>query len=430
MAATHPHVVIVGAGIAGLTAAVELQRAGATTLVVEASDHAGGRMATRMVDGFVLDEGFQVLNTAYPEVRRLVDLDALELGSFSPGALVRVDGRFHRVGDPVREPGQLMATLRAPVGTLTDKVRIAGLRARLARHRLLVADEAHPGDDETIADRLDRLGFSDQIVDDLLRPLLAGITLDEELTGSARMLDFVMAMLGAGSAALPRTGMAAVPAQLADRLPEGSLRLGAAVTSATAHRVQLADGDAIEADAVILATDASTAAELADPLTDPGWHEVTTWWFAADEPLVDEPVLLLDGGPGPVAHAAVVTQAQPAYAPPGRSLLAASAPGRRPDAATTAAVLDQLAGWSPAARGWDLVATDHIRRALPVTAPPLTPRGPRLADGRYVAGDHIHDPSINGAMRSGRRAATAVAADLALVERPRPGGQPITVGVG
>src|SRR6478609_7739105 len=97
-------VVVVGAGLAGLSAATRLAAAGCDVHVLEAGAHAGGRLASARVDGFVVDRGFQVLNTGYPRVAADLDLPALELGWFWRGAVVRHDGRAHRVVDPRQHP--------------------------------------------------------------------------------------------------------------------------------------------------------------------------------------------------------------------------------------------------------------------------------------------------------------------------------------
>ena len=82
-------VAIVGAGLAGLTCAQDLTRAGLQCTVVEATDGVGGRVRTDAVDGFLLDRGFQILLSAYPQVKQRLDTAALDIGDFEPGALVR-----------------------------------------------------------------------------------------------------------------------------------------------------------------------------------------------------------------------------------------------------------------------------------------------------------------------------------------------------
>lgn len=92
---------IVGAGLAGLAAAKEVTAAGHDVVVFEAADGPGGRVRTDLVDGYRLDRGFQIMLTAYPECREMLEYDQLDLRTFQPGALVRVGDSFHRVGDPL-----------------------------------------------------------------------------------------------------------------------------------------------------------------------------------------------------------------------------------------------------------------------------------------------------------------------------------------
>jgi len=127
----NPDVLVVGAGVSGLVAAVELKRRGFSVQVMEASDNVGGRVRTDEVNGFLLDRGFQVLLTAYPEARRCLDYRALKLREFEPGAIVHTQGRFHTVSDPIRRPRKAIGSVIAPVGTLNDKLLIAKLRAEL-----------------------------------------------------------------------------------------------------------------------------------------------------------------------------------------------------------------------------------------------------------------------------------------------------------
>ena len=113
-------VLIVGGGVSGLCCAVHLREKGGAAMVLEAPDDMGGRVRTDAVDGFLLDRGFQVVLDAYPEARRMLDDEALRLGRFDPGALVRHGGRFHRVADPFRRPLAAFGTLMSPIGTSID----------------------------------------------------------------------------------------------------------------------------------------------------------------------------------------------------------------------------------------------------------------------------------------------------------------------
>ena len=409
-------VVIVGAGLAGLSAALEVVERGQVPLVLEASDAPGGRVRTDEVDGFLLDRGFQILLTSYPEAKRLLDYGALDLAPFAPGAVVQIGGRGHRVADPLRRPGDLWATARAPIGSLVDKVRLLDLRRRVSRGGV---EELFLRPDTTARARLVEFGFSSSMIERFFRPLFAGITLDADLAGSSRQLEFVFRMLSAGDAAVPAAGMGAIPDQLAGRLPAESLRLGVTVTSVGRDRIVTADGEQITARSVVLATDVTTAAELttsagspkSTSVVDPGWNGVTSVWFAADAAPTDSTAILLDGdGRGPAVDVAVMSNISARYAPPGRALIVASSLSL--DADVPDAVRRQLRGWfGSAVDQWQVLRTDRIAQAQPRQLPGYDPTPPAiLASGVFVAGDHRHDPSINGALASGRRVARAAVA--------------------
>ena len=233
-------IIIVGAGLAGLRCAGALEERGAPWLLLESQDGPGGRVRTDYVEGFQLDRGFQVLLTAYPEARRALDYDALDLRSFAPGALIRLPGGFQRLHDPFRRPTALLSALRAPIGTLGDKLRIARLRRRLRRMSL---PELWRRPERTTREALADYGFSPTIVERFWRPLFAGIQLDRSLTTSSRMFAFVFRMLAEGDSALPAAGMQAIPDQLAAGLPAGRIRYGTTVVAVDSGGVWLEDGE-------------------------------------------------------------------------------------------------------------------------------------------------------------------------------------------
>ena len=124
MKLTEVEVVVVGAGLAGLSCARHLMNRSVSFIILEADDRIGGRLKTDVLDGFLLNHGFQVLQTAYPEARRQLDYHRLELKPFAPGAIIRVAGKFMRVSDPRRRPRDIWSSLTAPIGTFTDRLRM------------------------------------------------------------------------------------------------------------------------------------------------------------------------------------------------------------------------------------------------------------------------------------------------------------------
>ncbi len=408
-------VVVVGAGLAGLACATRLAAAGVPVLVVEASDGVGGRVRTDAFEGFLLDRGFQVLLTAYPEARRVLDLEALDLKAFYPGALVHLRGRFHRAADPWRHPLDAVGTLFSPLGTFSDKAHLTTLRHHVAAGAW---EDLAERPETTTLEALRRAHLSGTMIDRFFRPFLGGVLAGRDLAASSRMFEFVFRAFAVGDVCLPARGMGAIPAQLAAALPPGAVRLGARVEGLEPGAVRLAGGEGVAAGAVVVATEAPEAARLAGLAAAPAGRAMTCVYYAAERAPVDEPILLLDGeGAGPVNNVAVPSAVARGYAPAGAALVSATVLGvpAQDDAALDAAVRAQLAGWfGPVVRRWRHLRTYRIPYAQPEQAPPaLTPwrRPVRLRTGLYVCGDHRDNASINGALESGRRAAEVVLED-------------------
>ncbi|GIF00823.1 NAD(P)/FAD-dependent oxidoreductase [Paractinoplanes rishiriensis] len=402
-------VVIVGGGLAGLAAARRLDRAGVEWLLVEASDRIGGRVATDVIDGWRLDRGFQVLNTAYPRVPALLDIDSLDLRYFTSGVLVRRGGELHRLDNPLREPLSVAQTLNSGIGTLSDRLKFAALATRCATlpaSRLLDARET------TTQEMLRKAGLSHRMIEEVLRPFLSGIFADRSLDTSSHVFAMVLRSFARGRMGVPAAGMAALPAAVAGPLPYPQLLIGARTLSLGPGMV-VTDGGEIRCRAVIVATDPSSAATLLPQLPTPDMHGLTTFYFGADRAPLDEPTLVLDGDRREIiANTVVVSNAAPEYAPVGRSLIAASVVGvSAPSGASEQVIRVELARlYGVETSSWDLLEVISIPEALPsARVPQAKLRKPvDLGDGLFVAGDHRDSPSIQGALAGGWRTAGAV----------------------
>jgi hypothetical protein len=413
---TGAPVAIVGAGLAGLHCAGLLAGRGIDVEVHEASDGVGGRARTDEVDGFLLDRGFQVLLTAYPEARRALDFDALGIGGFEPGAMVRMDGGFTRFSDPLRRPRSAPGALRSPVATLGDKLRLGWMRQNLVSgkpSRIL----ARP--DLPAREALEQRGFSDSVIERFFRPFFGGVLIDPDLETSSRLMDIFFRCFSTGEAALPANGMGAMATQLADRLDPGAVSLGNRVAEVRPDGVRLEGGEWRAASAVVVATEEREACRLLG--TEPPKANRTTTCVYFDAPAAEiggRLLVLAPPGEGPVNELAIPSAVSPAYAPPGRSLVSVSAVGeqaRRED--LLEAVKGQLTGWfgTGTTDRWNHLATRRIDYALPDFGPGRFVRGglpPKLDSGLFVCGDHRESPSIQGALVSGRKAAEAVAATV------------------
>ncbi|MCH0565035.1 MULTISPECIES: NAD(P)/FAD-dependent oxidoreductase [unclassified Streptomyces] len=445
-------VVVVGAGIAGLSAALRLTSAGVTTTVLEAAPYVGGRMATEKVDGFRLDRIGQLLSTAYPELRRTPGLDALVLRPFAPGVLLHSDGRRHRAGAVAggagargarsgtrgalhvvralasaprtapRAPAAKGAAPRtargavprartgAPLGGPVDQARLDAALTRLAHlpvERLLSRPESPAGR------ALTARGLPARTVDGFLRPLLAALLCDPALTTSSRCADLALRSFAAGRLCLPEGGAEVLPELLAGALPPGAVHTGVRVTSVSTTAVTTAEHGVFRCRAVLVATDARTAAELLPGLRVPAFHPVTVVHHTADEAPGTGTSLLLDADRGgPVAHTAVVSRVDPTRAPAGRALISSTVLGVPPDAVDTAVRMHLARLYGTSTTRWETLAVHRTTEAVPAMRPPHDLRRPvRLLAGLYVCGDHRDTSTVQGALHSARRACAAILAD-------------------
>jgi len=409
---SSPDVIIVGAGLSGLCCALRLRENGLSVLLLEASDGVGGRVRTDQVDGFLLDRGFQVLLTAYPEAQLMLDYGSLNLRYFSPGALIRYDGHFYRFVDPLRRPKDALVTMLSPIGTIGDKMRIALLRRRTRQGTL---PDIYRRREATTLQYLKKFGFSENIINRFFRPFLSGVYFDRNLDVSSRMFEFGFRMFSAGGTALPACGMRAIPEQLASRLPEGSIRTGARVQSVEERGVRLVGGEVMKGRAVVIATEGPETARLLGEKDILPSRGMTGLYFACEKPPIPEPLLVLNAeGSEPVNNLCVPTLVSPSYAPHGEHLVATTIIGTRDegDEALEALVKTQLQGWfGPGVEKWRLLRVYRIPHALPVQAPPVSdPTDPfvKVSPWLFTCGEYRNVASLQWAMMSGRRASEAV----------------------
>ncbi len=404
-------VIIVGAGLAGLTAAKVLKAAGKSVLVLESSDTVGGRVRTDEVDGFLLDRGFQVFLTAYPEAKRFLDYDALQLCKFDPGALILNRNGITKMGDPMRQPSSLVSTLLSSAATFPDKLRMLRLKLKLGRKSI---KEIFSENEITTTSYLKREGFSETIMEQFFRPFMTGIFLEDQLTTSSRMFEFVFKMFSEGDAAIPLKGMGMIPKQLAQCLSMHELLFHQNVSAIEGNIVTTASGATYKADFILIATD-----PLHSPIDDvkpaTAYHSVSNMYFTARKRPFEKPLIALNTLPGKlVNNIAVMDRISAGYSKNGDSLISMSLIGDHSNAIQTALqekVIAEIKIWYPKAVNWKHLKTYHIQYALPnddevINEPDY--KAMRITAQCFVCGDHLLNGSINAAMKSGRRAAEAI----------------------
>lgn len=404
---TDADVIIVGAGLAGLRCAIELQGQGIRSKIVEGGDRVGGRMRTEVHEGFHLDRGFQVLLTAYEECRSILNYDSLRLGAFEPGALIWTGSKMEKVIDPWRRPKQLFRAAMSPIGSFRDKLRVGALREKLRR---TPTSDIYAGDESTTLAHLKAIGFSEPFIESFFRPFYGGIFLENDLETGHKMFEFVFKMFGQGFAALPHEGMAAIPKQLIAALDSDTIQLNQRVVELNAKEVVLDSGSRQTAPHIVLATDMSSANRLTKAeIPDRGWNDTYCHYYAAPRSPLPEPIIALNGsGSGKITNIAVPTDVNTGYSQTGESLICVSTlkPSRHED------LSEELYSWFGAdAHDFRFLKSYATPHALPRQFPGDNAFGKaelRTEAGHWICGDYRYSSSIQGALASGRQVGEAL----------------------
>ncbi|MFD2573608.1 protoporphyrinogen/coproporphyrinogen oxidase [Spirosoma soli] len=414
-------VIIVGAGMAGLTCAVYLKQVGIDALLIEAADHVGGRVRTDVVDGFRLDRGFQILLTAYPEAQRLLNYSALELKPFRSGALIRSNNDWVTFLNPFQEPSSAFQTLTSPIGTLGDKLRIAGLIRQTQSQSI---GELFQQPATTTLEFLHQFGFTPQIIDQFFRPFFGGVFLEDALVTSSNFLEFCFRMFFLDDVAVPAQGIGAIPDQLAARLSNDQIRLKSVVKHIDGNQVILDTGEALTANSLVLAVDAAQAARLLGrpaPIAQ-SFNHTTCTYFATPAgaelvPTGKKRLLMLNPQRSSAVHnLAIMTDVAPSYVlTDGRhepqTLISVSTQGLETvnEASLTDRIKQELTNWfGNEVHKWQHLRTYHIPQALPSYGPGSTHQPLQLSPTLYQCGDQTAYPSLNAAMQTGREVAQLI----------------------
>ena len=392
-------VAIVGAGLTGLRAAIEISKSGLSVIIIEGTSEVGGRIRTTCLDGALLDHGFQVILTGYPELASAINLTDLKLGLFSAAAKVRINSAWRNFYDPRRHPIQFIRSLARPIASPSDLARF-GLLCQRARFK---GDVLSGVSSEEL---IDSWRFSKRFADGFIKPFLRGVLLDPRLTIDSALSLFYLHTFSRGAVGLPASGMRALPNLMAERLGREHILLKQRVVRATRDRVTLESGEDISARQVIVACDALEAAALGGPEQTVPHRGVTTLYYLAEDTPFSEATLVLNGdGVPPINHLAVLSNAQSSYAPLGKALISVSIIGldaeRHPEELEVA-TRKQLHDWFGFQVGrWHFLRSFQVRAAIPARPRGLT-SGWKERFGVLYAGDYLSYGSHNGALRAGR----------------------------
>lgn len=402
MKAKYP-VIIIGAGLAGLTAAKTLHESNTNFLLIDAAAEVGGRVQTEVIDGYLLDKGFQVLLTSYEEAQNQFNYGSLELASFIPGALVRKSNAFHYVADPLRVPSSIISTLKAPVGSLRDKIKLGLLSLQSKKINFSSNKET---ENITALQALHNEGFSDSMIDYFFKPFFSGVFLDQELSVRADFFYYLFKKFGSGLASLPKHGISALPKQLVGNLPQDSLRLSTKVKSLNNKTVILDDNSHLEAESIILAVNRESVEKLMN-LPKSENRETTCFYFESSGlDWIKNRLVVNASGNGNICNLCVPNLVQTSYAPQNKQLLSVSTLKdiKSNSHSPEQIIRQELKLWfGSKAENFKHIKTYRIKNALPKIWGDDSLQN--LNSNFIYCGDYTEQPSIQGALSSGGKAA-------------------------
>jgi protoporphyrinogen oxidase len=406
-------VAIIGAGLAGLTCAAELQKSQTTFDIFEASDRIGGKLKTDYVDGFILDHGFQVHFTSYPFAAKHIDNDALNGKPFGNGSLIFWNGKLNLIAKD-----QPIVTALSPLFSLKDKLKT-----------LMMTEAIDSQSDDNLKAKsepksafgaLTALKFSENYINRFARPFFGGIFLDRSLETCETQFQWIWKMLGKGNTVLPAEGIAALPASIAREIPTEDIHLNQPVSGIKRVKNGLMltteKGESGPYQSVVIAANAKVIRDLVGIPVDTETLSSTCFYFRSPIPPVTQPYLILNGSnTGIVNHVAPLSVVQRTYAPIGEHLTSVNILGTPSGTNEEVAerIITELATWFPDRRvdEWKLLEAYEIKDAQLSQRPGFRDRNPdpvTKIKGVFLAGETTTSSSIDGAIESGEIAAKLV----------------------
>ncbi len=395
--------------MAGLTCAKYLKDRGVETLILEASDAVGGRVRTDVVKGFKLDRGFQVLLTSYPEVEKLLNYNDLRLQNLPSGARVRSGDDFFVMPNPLKNILTAPQALFSPVGSLFDKIKV--LQLNLETRNAAEPDFSNLESNDSTVSFLKNYGFSDKMINRFFVPFFGGVFLERELKTNASYFKFLYSLFAKGDVAVPQNGMQAIPEQIAGHLSPDQIRLNTPVRKMSGKTIHLENGEIIEADKIVLATDARAAAKLLGETSKVKFNSTVCLYFESNAPLKlnGEPYLIINSNANElIDHLLISSDVAPTYAPDGKTLISVSIVGNKEisENELETGVQTELVKWFGRENDWHHLKTYRIPQALPQFFQGSSiVRQLKISDDIYRCGDYTAYPSLNAAMKTGREVA-------------------------
>lgn len=402
--------VIIGGGISGLTCAKYLNEKGYSFMLLEGSDALGGRVRTDKVDGFLLDRGFQILLTNYPEAKKILNYNNLDLKYFGSGAMIKAEKGFMKMENPFRNKMAYLTMAFSSVGSLSDKLKIRKFANELAE---ISDDEFFKMEATDTLTFLRNYGWSEKMINNFFKPFYGGVFLENDLVTSSNFFQFTFKQFFKGDAAIPADGMQAIPEQIAEMLPRNSIRKNARVKGFEGNQIFLDGGEVITADRIVVATDPKTSDKLLGETNERAYNITTCTYFSAEtSPLKGQKFIALNPNRrGAVHNICVPSDISSHYGNAGKSLISVSTQGleKLDERNLTNRIKRELFDWFGASVNvWKHLKTYHIPESLVQYRAGSERQNSKLGDNLYRCGDYLAYPSLNAAMQTGREVAQMI----------------------
>ena len=396
--------IVVGAGISGLSCALELEKNGYRVQILEKENHPGGRVHSDVINGYILNRGFQVLQTGYPETKRLLDYEKLELCNLDPEVWIMNNNTIKKLYDPIQNPSNLLKAAFSNVGTFQDKLRLLQLRQSTTSRS---TNKIFQENETTSLEQINNYGFSESIINEFFKPLFGGAFLDNELDTTSRMFNFVYKIFSIAPIAIPKYGMKSIPEQLEAKL-ESKISFNTNVVKLDNKNIFL-ENETLSADAIVLAANHDSAKKLIPSIEEIQWNSTSCYYFVADSPPFSSKVVLLNGNNrGEINNVFVPTNISKSYSPNHKSIISVSTIGLNNNESE---IRNELNNWfGNQTEDWKLLHTYHIEQALPRMSVPSVSHS-QYVNGIHMCGDYLTSSSIHGSMHSGRMTANQIIAD-------------------
>ncbi len=402
--------VIIGGGISGLTCAKYLNEKGYSFMLLEGSDALGGRVRTDKVDGFLLDRGFQILLTNYPEAKKILNYNNLDLKYFGSGALIKAEKGFMKMENPFRNKMAYLTMAFSPVGSLSDKLKIRKFANELSE---IPDDEFFKMEATDTLTFLRNYGWSEKMINNFFKPFYGGVFLENDLVTSSNFFQFTFKQFFKGDASIPADGMQAIPEQIAEMLPRNSIRKNARMKGFEGNQIFLDGGEVITADRIVVATDPKTSDKLLGETSERAYNITTCTYFSAESsPLKGQKFIALNPNRrGAVHNICVPSDISSHYGNAGKSLISVSTQGleKLDERNLTNRIKRELFDWFGASVNvWKHLKTYHIPESLVQYRADSERQSSKLGDNLYRCGDYLAYPSLNAAMQTGREVAQMI----------------------